>query len=155
MSKLIVSRVVSDGNSTIGILYLNGRFNSFTLEDGYREVKAPGETRIPAGTYNVGVKAHGRLHEKHAVRYGELHKGMLEVQGVVGFTDILIHVGNTAADTAGCLLVGNAYKRSDGGGPARLLHSRAAYKVLYNKVIDAALAGELTIEYRDDDRMTL
>ena len=147
--EIIVSRVVSDGEATIGILYLDGGFNCFTLEDIRRETKVPGKTRIPAGKYALGVKCHGRLHEKYLKRYGTMHKGMLHVQGVAGFTDILIHTGNTAKDTSGCLLVGESYTRP--GGKPMITSSRNAYKKLYPLLIDAAIAGDLEIEYRDDD----
>jgi hypothetical protein len=73
----------------------------------HRDVKVKGETRIPAGRYQVTLRTEGGFHSKYSEKYGEMHKGMLWVRDVPGFEYILIHTGNTDEHTAGCLLVGN------------------------------------------------
>ena len=42
-----------------------GDFTCETLEDEYREVKVEGETRIPAGTYEIKLRTEGRMNERY------------------------------------------------------------------------------------------
>ena len=51
--KLELKRFSSQSDTTLGLLFVDGEFECFTLEDEYREEKVKGETRIPAGTYKV------------------------------------------------------------------------------------------------------
>ena len=73
---------------------------------------------------------------------------MLHVLDVPNFEYILIHIGNTDDDTAGCLLVGQECNnnRIDKGS---LLGSTLAYREFYRLVIDSAIDGDLTVEYID------
>ncbi len=75
---------------------------------------------------------------------------MLHILDVPDFEFILIHVGNTDEDTAGCLLVGLNAAVDD--GELRVTSSKLAYQKFYPMVIDAAEKGELEIEYLDNDR---
>lgn len=145
---LLVDRIKSDATATLSAVYLDGRHQCDGLEDEYRAVKVAGETRIPAGTYRIGVRKVGGFHEKYTARFSAFHRGMLQVLNVPGFDGILIHCGNTEHDTAGCLLVGQAAK-----GKLELVLSSVTYEQLYKEVIGAAERGELTIEYRDSDRV--
>ena len=85
---------------TIGKMYINGEYFCDTLEDKVRVMnsindKIKGETAIPAGTYKITLEMSPRFKRKlpllHDVPY---------------FSGILIHRGNTAKDTHGCILVG-------------------------------------------------
>jgi hypothetical protein len=138
---LTLSRFASLPESTLGALSIDGRFESFTLEDQAQPVKVAGETRLPAGTYWLVLRTEGRLHEKYASKFTD-HRGMLWLQNVPGFEYVLIHLGNTDADTAGCILVGDA-AMSHG----ELGASMQAYRRLYGRVANAILSGEpVTIE---------
>jgi len=53
-----------------------------------------------------------------------------EGQNVPGFTDILIHVGNTQSDTQGCILAAKNVDRLQ--DPTRLVNSRALTDWLYD-----------------------
>ena len=88
--------------------------------------KIKGETRIPAGTYNIGVRTVGGFHSRYVKKYGDLHQGMLHVLDVPGFEYILIHTGNTDEHTMGCLLVGTT--RSEKVGDMKVGASVSAYK---------------------------
>jgi hypothetical protein len=148
--RILVERITSDSDTTISTIFIDGQFQCFGLEDEYREEKLAKETRIPVGVYDVGVRTWGRAHKKYSTKFGAEHKGMLEVQSVPGFTDILIHIGNTEKDTAGCLLVGyGAFTRL---GQMNIQMSNHAYRAFYSKVIEAALNNELKIAYVDRDR---
>lgn len=147
--KIEVNRIVSDSDTTLSIVSVDGKFECFGCEDEYRETKLAGETRIPEGSYPVGIRAVGGFHTRYASKFPKFHRGMLEVQNVPNFEYILIHVGNTDADTAGCLLVGTgAFAETNN---MSIQASVKAYTKLYQKVIDEAIAGNLTIEYIDND----
>ena len=61
---------------------------------------------------------------------------MPRVLGVKGFEGILIHPGNTALDTYGCVLVGDNKK------VGQLLNSRRTFEKLYRKMKAAADMNE-------------
>lgn len=147
--KITVDRVLNDGDSTASEVCVDGVKVCYGLEDEPRAVKIAGETRIPAGTYKVGVRTVGGFHARYQERFPEFHQGMLHVLDVPGFEYILIHCGNTDEHTAGCLLVGRDINTTYEA--MRLIDSTGAYRKLYPMVIDAALAGDLEIEYIDND----
>ena len=143
-----VYRFSSDTDSTLSAIHIDGKFECYGLEDEFRTVKVWGETRIPKGKYNIGVRNIGGHNQRYSKKFPSFHKGMLHVLEVPNFEYILIHIGNTDDDTAGCLLVGqecNNNKISKGC----LLGSTLAYRAFYNKVIDSAINDDLTIEYVD------
>ena len=145
--KLLVDRFKSNGETTLGKLYINGIFECYTLEDEFRTVKVWGKTRIPAGTYDVKLRTEGSFHNRYLKRFPNFHIGMLHLQNVPNFKYVLIHIGNTDDDTAGCLLVGG---RKISGWT--LVNSTIAYKKLYPKIIAALQNNEkVTIEYQDND----
>lgn len=90
---------------TIGDLYINGVWFSNTLEDAVRDKKIYGKTAIPYGTYKVTMDVVSPKFKDRswAKPYGGKLPRLLNVPNYEG---VLIHVGNTAADTSGCLLVG-------------------------------------------------
>lgn len=92
---LRVVREPSRHGATLGVLFVDGVFECFTLEDELRAVKIPGETAIPAGRYAVKLT--------HSPRFGRV---LPEVLNVPNFTGVRIHAGNRKDDTEGCLLVG-------------------------------------------------
>jgi len=144
--KIQVKRFVNNGDVTLGRLYIDNYFQCYTLEDGPRAVKLYGETRIPAGKYNVVLREEGGFHERYSKRFPVFHVGMLWIQNVPGFEYILIHCGNTDKDTAGCLLVGESIDTWT------LANSVSAYTRIYKQIAGALLAGEsVEIEYRDND----
>ena len=147
--KIIVKRIMSDSDATLSTVSVGEQFNCFGLEDEYRLDKVASQTRIPAGHYDVRLRQIGGFNSRYANKFPDFHEGMLWVQDVPNFEYILIHIGNTDEDTAGCLLVGQGAQT---GGELTISHSKNAYKVLYQKVIDSAKAGDLTIEYQDADR---
>ena len=143
--ELEVMRWSSGEEATLGGLFerLSGRhFLCYTLEDEYRTVKKFGETRIPAGRYQIKLRTEGGHHERYLDKYGpEFHKGMLWLQDVPNFQWILIHCGNTDDDTAGCLLVGNTQNENvtDEGFIGGSVN---AYKRIYPPVAQKLITGE-------------
>lgn len=147
--KITVERFTSDGDTTLSLVFIDGVFQCIGLEDEYRDDKIPQETRIPSGTYPVALRTVGGFHNRYKRKFSDIHHGMLHIQNVPNFEYILIHVGNTDDNTAGCLLVGTgAMCRKD---DMSIQSSVEAYRALYQKVIDAAWAKELKIEFIDRD----
>ena len=97
--KLELRRIALRNDYTIGRLFVDGRYLCDTLEDPVRdlaiEAKVPGRTAIPEGTYDVVVNI--------SPKFKRMLPRLLKVPG---FDGILIHRGNTAEDTAGCILPG-------------------------------------------------
>lgn len=124
---------------TIGRMTVNGAFICYTLEDEYRDEKVHGETRIPEGRYRVVLRREGGFHQRYLKKFGKpWHQGMLHVLDVPGFDYILIHIGNSDEDTAGCVLVGKTFNETAGF----LGSSEVAYKELYPHVRQALLDDE-------------
>ena len=80
--KLEIIRFSSHSDSTLGLLFdiTEGRkFLCFTIEDEGRDTKIKGETRIPAGTYELKLRKEGGYHQRYVKKYGSMHKGMIHV----------------------------------------------------------------------------
>lgn len=122
---------------TVGSLFINGEFFCYTLEDTDRDLiqdmsldeikskKEYGKTAIPKGVYfidmnTVSTKFKDRL-------WAKPYDGKLpRLVGVPGYEGVLIHVGNTAEDTLGCILVGaNCFN-------GKLTNSTTAFTSLMN-----------------------
>ena len=133
--RLTVERKWRKEEYTIGILYVDGVRLCNTLEDAVRQEKVYGKTAIPKGTYRVlmntvSPKFEGRTWSKP---YGGI---VPRLRNVPNFTNVLLHVGNTAADTDGCILVGDNTEKG------KLTNSTNRYFELMGKLLRAALSGE-------------
>ena len=141
--QLTVKRQYRLSNYTIGKLYINGEYFCDTLEDTDRGLtndmtlkeitakKVYGETAIPIGTYNIDLYTKSPRY-KAVPYYKQLCDGCVpRIVGVKGFDGILIHVGNTAKDTHGCLLVGQNKAKG------QVLNSKATFTELYKRLLPA------------------
>ena len=155
--RLEVVRFSSEADSTNGLLFdiTNGqrKFLSYTLEDEYRKEKVMSETRVPAGTYNVTLRTVGGMNEKYTERFGsDFNKGMLWVRDVPNFEYILIHIGNTDEDTAGCLLVGDTQNNNQITSDGFIGSSTNNYKRIYPPIAEVlSNNGIVSITYTDYD----
>lgn len=133
--KLVVERKWRKDDYTIGILYVNGVRLCNTLEDAVRPDKIYGKTAIPKGTYRVlmNVKSPKFDGRPWTIPYGGI---VPRLRNVPNFQGVLIHVGNTAADTDGCILVGDNTEKG------RLTNSTNRYFKLMGMLLGAALSGE-------------
>ena len=130
--KLTLERLQLDPDVTIGALHVDGAFQCWTLEDVVRPAGAPkvfGQTAIPYGSYRIDVT--------FSPHFG---RDLPLVCAVPGFCGVRIHPGNTAADTEGCILVGNDRLAKSLG------HSRAAFDALFPLIRDALAKGPVTLE---------
>ena len=144
----ILLEVIQQGNEIDGI-FKQKKFLAYTLEDEYRSEKVFGETRIPNGTFKVGLRKVGGYHAKYSKRFPHIHVGMLHVLDVPGFEYILIHCGNTDEHTAGCLLVGDSQENNQITKDGFIGKSTQAYKRIYPRIAEAIDCGEkVTITYK-------
>lgn len=149
MQSIDIFRFSDNGESTLGLLFLNGQFRCYTLEDGFKVDKIKGETRIPAGTYQLGIQENvtpltERYRSKHNWFENHLH-----VKDVPNFTSVYIHIGNTDENTDGCLLVGdsidnNAMKKGFLGS------STNAFKRIYEEIYQPIKQKPGVIRYHDE-----
>ena len=145
-----VLRFNNGEDSTNGLLFIDGKFECYTLEDERRDSKVRGETRIPEGEYDIKLRKEGGFHAKYSKRFSDIHDGMLHIVDVPGFEYILIHAGNTDEHTAGCLLVGDSQENNNLVKDGFIGKSTQAYKRVYKKVIEAINNGEdVVITYTD------
>lgn len=151
--KLDVVRTQFGADATNGMLFIDGVFECYTLEDEVRDVKVMHETAIPLGEYEIKYRTVGGWFSREKARYDKKFgagwfKGMLELQDVPNFTYVLIHSGNTDESTSACLLLGNTQQDLDMGKDGFIGSSRLAYESFYPKLRDALDAGEkVTIKY--------
>ena len=146
--KLTVVRTQFGTDATNGLLFIDGIFECYTLEDQYQAVKVMHETCIPEGTYDLKFRKTGGFHAKYSERYKNSHYGMLHIQDVPNFTYILIHTGNTDEHTSGCLIVGETQQDLEISKDGFIGSSAVAYKKMYAKVANQLLQGKkVTIEY--------
>lgn len=137
---------------TLGNLFINGKHFCDTLEDKDRgldtsmsleEIKAKkvyGKTAIPTGTYEITLDVVSpKFKDRNWATFcgGRLPR-LIDVKGYEG---VLIHVGNKAEDTLGCILVGqNATDNF-------ISNSTDTFKKLYQLLLDSKNKGEkLTIK---------
>lgn len=151
--KLDVVRTQFGSDASNGMLFIDGVFECYTLEDEVRDVKVMHESAIPLGEYEIKYRTVGGWFTREKARYDKKFgagwfKGMLELQDVPNFTYVLIHSGNTDESTSACLLLGNTQQDLDMGKDGFIGSSRLAYESFYPKVRDALDAGEkVTIKY--------
>ena len=115
--EILVKRNAKKPKYTIGKMYIDGQYICDTLEDADRGLnqnmsleeiknkKVYGETAVPTGTYKVDMNTVSPKFKSRtwAKPYGgKLPRLVL----VPGYDGVLIHPGNKAEDTLGCILVG-------------------------------------------------
>jgi hypothetical protein len=135
--EIVLERKWKKPNYTIGMLSIDGKRFCETLEDADRGLKdsmSIGQikslkkshiTAIPTGVYEVNLNT---VSPKFGSRsfYKEVCKGKVpRLLNVKGFDGILIHAGNKAEDTDGCILVGQNKV------VGQVINSQATFRELY------------------------
>jgi hypothetical protein len=142
--KLLLKRRFKGESYTIGSLYVDGVYFCDTLEDTdrgltqsmplseIRKLKIAGQTAIPTGTYKVVTNVVSpKYSTREAYRFcGGKVPRLLDVPGYEG---VLIHIGNYAKDTEGCILVGENKVKG------QVVNSTATFKRLYELMTDAEI----------------
>lgn len=151
--ELTINRKYKGDTYTIGDLDIDGKWFCNTLEDKDRglnsnmplsdilKIKKPSVTAIPRGTYKITLDV---ISPRFGSRpfYKETCGGKLpRLLDVKGFDGVLIHTGNSAEDSSGCILVG--LNKAKG----KVLESQDTFRKLYAKLKEAHDKGEvLTIK---------
>ena len=127
---------------TIGRLYIDGEYFCNTLEDPDRGLRSDmteeqiekikkehqGDTAIPTGVYDVTLNIVSPKYSQKPWYKAFCGARMPRLIGVKGYVGVLIHPGNTPADTLGCVLVG---KNTAVG---QLTQSKATWEELYKRM---------------------
>lgn len=149
--KLYLKRIALRDTYTIGKLYIDTHYFCDTCEDRVRdnnkdgdlsdkgEGKVYGETAIPYGTYEVTLKVQSPKYSQRS-NYNWCKGYLPRLLNVPHFEGILIHAGNTADDSAGCILVG------ENKVVGKVINSMATLKRLYGILKEAGDDITLTIE---------
>lgn len=150
----LLQRYYDNRKSTLGLMFKRSSSGLFhvghTLEDEYRDVKVSGETRIPAGKYELKLrKVESPATVRYRKRYPDWFVWHVELQGVPGFKYIYVHPGVNEDWTDGCVLL------SDGPQTINGNHSLSAspqkFKEWYTEVYDHLMqGGRAYIEVRDE-----
>jgi hypothetical protein len=127
--ELGVKRTDFSDASTIGELSVNGQFECYTLEDKVRPAKIAGKTAIPPGRYELIISFSQRF-----------QRPLPLLLNVPNFEGIRIHSGNTAANTEGCILVGETKSANFVG------QSRVAFDRLFEKLKGASETEKIFVE---------
>lgn len=138
--KLTIKRIAKKPTYTIGKLYIDGVYFCDTVEDTDRglfqgqsldlikKIKIPNKTAIPTGTYKLTLNVISPKYSKKAI-YQEICKGRVpRLLDVPGYDGVLIHIGNSADDSSGCILVGQNKV------VGKVINSTETFRKLYNKI---------------------
>jgi len=141
-AEFIARRLASDGMSMVSRWQDPAGGNlCFCLEPGLGREAHPG---IPSGLYSLKLRTWGEKHQAYRKRFGaSFHKGMVEICGVASRADILLHIGNSIADTEGCSLAGETLVRPELSLSRHweVAKSEAAYRRVYPILRDQILRG--------------
>lgn len=137
---------------TIGRLYINGEFICNTIEDTDRgltqsmseeEIKSKkiyGKTAIPSGRYKILMNVVSPKFSQKEF-YMNVCKGKVpRLEGIKGFSGVLIHSAATADNVEGCIGIG--YNTIKG----QLTNSKEAFEKVYKKLSSTGEEIWITIE---------
>lgn len=145
--ELVLERIYKGDLYTIGKLYIDGVYQCDTLEDvdrnlnqemsleDIKKIKVFGKTAIPYGKYKVTLKQQSAKFYK-SNKYEQCKGYLPRLIDVPAFSGILIHIGNTAEDSNGCILVGQNLIKG------KVINSTICFWGLYQKLKTADDRGE-------------
>lgn len=135
-------------NYCIGKLTCDGKWICDTIEDVDRglkqsmsvdeikKIKVVNKTAIPTGTYKITLDVVSPKYGNSPF-YKEVCQGKVpRLLNVPGYDGVLIHCGNTEADSAGCIIVGKNKVKG------KVLESKDTFRMLYKLLKDAKGRGE-------------
>ena len=149
--ELLLQRIARRDTYTIGRLYIDGQYFCDTIEDTDRGLrqdlplsvnqakKRRGVTAIPVGRYRITLSVLSQRFSKKK-QYDFTGGYLPRLVNVPAFDGILIHIGNTAADSEGCILVGRNTK------VGMVLESTKTFKALYEVLRKASDPIYITVK---------
>lgn len=151
--KLLLKRIAKRPTYTIGKLYIDGTYFSDTIEDTDRglkqnmplsqiqRIKVMHKTAIPTGTYDVTLNVVSPKYSSKTFYNTNANGGRVpRLINVLGFEGILIHCGNTAEDSSGCIIVGQNKV------VGKVINSKEVFTKLYQKLRSSTDKITITIE---------
>lgn len=159
VDKVDVKRVSDNGETSLGVIYLDGVAVCGSVEDQEQKGdKIKHESRVSNGKYKLALRREGSYNARYSKKYadrdgGKWHRGMLCVytdkewvlrcdDGKV-FQYILVHTGNTDDHTSGCLLPNYVLDFLKDRGS----RSGDAYDAIYPVLRDSIEASKLVDEW--------
>lgn len=149
--KLELKRIARRSTYTIGRLYIDGHYFCDTLEPterkltssmsvtDIRKIKVKGRTAIPTGTYPLDLNTFSPRFGRLPFYQKSCRGKVPTLIGVKGFDRILIHAGNSAEDTEGCILLG------ENKTVGRVINSRVWCEKLYALLMATKTKPVITI----------
>lgn len=133
-TELLVDRILENiqAEATLGRFYWGSQALYATVEDLQRSVKIWGKTAIPTGRYKAELA--------YSPHFG---RDMPHLRGVPNYEGVLIHWGNTSADTDGCIIIGLDPTA------VGVANSKAAFSNFMPRFNAALLEGEVWITVRN------
>lgn len=140
--QITLKRIARRETYTIGKLYIDGVYFCDTCEDKDRglnnkmsvdyikKLKVWGKTAIPTGTYEIDINTVSPKYSSKQ-QYSFCKGKLPRLKNVPGFDGILIHIGNSANDSAGCILVG------ENKVVGMVVNSTKTFQNLYAKLLTA------------------
>ena len=116
--RIKVVRIANRPNYCIGRMYVDGVYICDTLEDTDRFLddsmslieiqrkKIKDKTAIPTGIYKLDMDTFSQRFGSQPYYRNTCGGRLPRLTNVKGYQGVLIHCGNTPADTSGCILVG-------------------------------------------------
>lgn len=122
MKTATLTRIVDNGFQTIGTLTIDSPYGGYafkcvTLEKSFKNNEKK-ISCIPTGKY--------RVRQRNSPKYGWHY----EILDVPNRSLILIHAGNYASQTQGCILVGDRFKDINNDNQLDVTNSKYALKIL-------------------------
>lgn len=135
--ELLLERKWKKSNYTIGVLSIDGKKFCETIEDADRglnnsmseseilKIKKTNITAIPTGTYNIDLNTISPKFGSKPFYIAVCNGKLPRLENVKGFSGVLIHCGNTAEDSSGCIICGeNKIK-------GKVINSQKTFEKLY------------------------
>lgn len=136
--KILLKRTAKKSTYTIGKIYVDGQYVCDCIEDKDRglkqsmtleqinKLKVYGQTAIPTGEYKVTLNVISPKYSK-STWYKQNANGarVPRILNVKGFDGVLIHTGNTAEDSHGCIIIGQNKE------VGKVINSKETFKKFY------------------------
>lgn len=136
--KILLKRTAKRPTYTIGKIYVDGQYVCDCIEDKDRglkqsmtleqinKLKVYGQTAIPTGEYKVTLNVISPKYSK-STWYKQNANGarVPRILNVKGFDGVLIHTGNTAEDSHGCIIIGQNKE------VGKVINSKETFKKFY------------------------
>lgn len=136
--KILLKRTAKKPTYTIGKIYVDGQYVCDCIEDKDRglkqsmtleqinKLKVYGQTAIPTGEYKVTLNVISPKYSK-STWYKQNANGarVPRILNVKGFDGVLIHTGNTAEDSHGCIIIGQNKE------VGKVINSKETFKKFY------------------------